>query len=227
MGAYNIIAGTEKQIKKGPDDWLIIDIGNRSRNKSCGVWYTAGKLETVHFGRLKKMTLEIAKDDGRGPLNMVIEAPLSLAKLTNAKLTNGNSARRPCDTYPGHSPKDWHHGPGATTLVAALLVLRDLHEYEQRRRQIRLFEGHVAFKTGTDYITYYKDAKTHHEADALALKDAIFAGRRREIFTPDRLRATGLKIESPFPFFDRALIPPVIRVNPIQNPADAPGTNIT
>ena len=61
-----------------------------------------------------------------------------------------------------------------------------------------------------------RDRVESHKRDALALKHAVWYGTRRQIFVQSEIIAyhPTLILESPFPFFDRALVPPVIRVNP-------------
>ena len=211
MAAPNIVAGEQGQIRSDSGDWLIVDIGMRMNRSTCGVWYSPGTLDKITFGALKELVIRKAKCCDKPPLNLLIEAPLS-----GAWQLNGNPGRRECDAW-GEKHSDWHHGPGATTLLAAQFLLRELYECQTRQREVRLFEGHVSFKSAEDKRLEEKDETDSDKRDALALKKAVWHETRREIFEPDQLvEGSDLKIEAPFPFFDKNLVPPVIRVIPVR-----------
>ena len=80
---------------------------------------------------------------------------------------------------------------------------------------MRLFEGHLSFKGNNDTPPEKTDEPDKDKRDALALKNAVWNGTRLEIFEPHELvEDSDLYIESPFPFFCRKLVPPVVRVTP-------------
>ena len=209
MVAPEIVAGRKEQIKGGCGDWLIVDIGIRINGRSCGVWYSPNKLDVVTFGELKRLVINKVQCCDQRPLNLLIEAPLSVALSPD-----GNPGRRKCDVY-RKEYRDWHHGPGATTLLAAQFLLRALYDCPTRQREVRLFEGHVSFKSKKDKRREEKNRAKSHKKDVIALKNAVWRQKRTTIFCPEELpMKPNLKMESPFPFFDRELVPPVIRVNP-------------
>ena len=220
MGAYTIIAGKEDQINRKCGDWLIIDIGMSSTRKTCGVWCDPDTFKSMHFQELRDFLTYTAKIANRGPLNLTIEAPLSVAFRPN-----GNPWYRRCDKYKpnpkkNHESKHWNQNGGRATILAAQFLLRELHESKTRRRNIRLFEGHIAFKR---YINYkpFEIQKNPHLKDVLVLKNAIFNENERDIFILTNLRDNRSPIfESPFPFFPKTLIPPVIR--PKLSPKNLP-----
>ena len=208
MAAYPIIAGRVEQINEHSGDWLIVDIGISPTTRSCGVWYGPGTLDAINFGKLVALAIEKVEDRGRPPLNLLIEAPLSVALRPD----NG-AALRLCDTWKGKK-RFWHFNAGATTLLAAQMFLRALYECQTRQRTVRLFEGHLSFKSGGNKGTQ------EHKDDAWALKEAVWNEKKCQRFGPRKLIKEGsnLRVESPFPFFGKCLIPPVIRIVPGVNP---------
>ena len=183
MATPKIVAGRKGQINGDSGDWLIVDIGMSMEEPSCGVWYGPGTLDAIEFRKLKELVISKAKDCTQPPLNLLIEAPLSVAFRLN-----GNPGRRACDTY-SKEYRDWHHNAGAATLLAAQFLLRELYECHTRRREVRLFEGHVSFKSEGDkrLKEMDKDRAESHKRDVLALKNAVWHRRRAQIFCPHQL----------------------------------------
>ena len=220
MGTTPIVAGLEGQVNCNCGDWLIIDIGMSSTRRTCGVWCDPDTFKVMHFYELKNVLTDRAKIDDRGPLNLAIEATLSVAFLPN-----GNPGYRLCDIYepfPNQKPesKHWNQNGGRATILAAQFLLRELHESQPKKRQIRLFEGHVAFKRYIDYKPFEKETNPHLK-DVLVLKNAIFNEHERDIFVlANRNDNRSTIFESPFPFFSKTLVPPVIR--PKLSPKNLP-----
>ena len=213
-----IVAGEREQIRSDSGDWFIVDIGMRLTGASCGVWYGPGTLKTATFKRLKELVIEQVRLCPEPPLNLLIEAPLSVVwKQGGNRELGGNPGHRACDSYPGYKDRHWHYNAGASTLVAAQFLLRTLFECQTRQRVVRLFEGHVSFKSDEEKSRAKEKPSDSHKRDALAMKHAVWYGTRRDIFC--KCEITGhdpnLILESPFHFFNRALVPPVIRVNPV------------
>ena len=208
MAAYPIIAGQFDQINEHSGDWLIVDIGISPTTRSCGVWHGPDTLDAINFGKLVALAIEKVERRGQPPLNLLIEAPLSIALRTD----NG-AALRLCDTWEGKK-RFWHYQAGATTLLAAQMFLRALYECQTRQRKVRLFEGHVSFKVGGS------TGAQGHKDDAWALREAVWNEKNGQRFEPHKLikEESKLRIESPFPFFKKDLIPPVIRIVPVVNP---------
>ena len=217
MEKHEIVAGQVKQIKSDCGEWFIVDIGMRMDQPSCGVWHGPETLDVITFAELKKRVIE-AVECGKGDaLNLLIEAPLSVVWRPDK-----NPGVRACDRWKWSESQEefrhWHFNSGAATLLAASFLLRELHECKTRARTVRLFEGHVSFKTGQGQTSNKRKSREAHKTDVLALKAAVWHGTRRRIFTREELVPNDRRsftVESAFPFFDRNLVPPVIRVNPM------------
>ena len=210
--APKITAGTKDDINKDSGQWMIVDIGFSSTDPSCGVWTDTGTEEqepyVVTFGELVEwVTKEARREDNTRTLNLLIEAPLSVAFQQD----NNNPTRRSCDIQ-GEKHRDWYVNAGGTTLIAAGNLLWELNNCK-RVREVRLFEGLVSFKNKEDQPESKKERTEEHKKDVMKLKNAVWSGEGRDIFTRKALPQTiGHRIESPFHFFfDKDLIPPVIR----------------
>ena len=205
--ASKIIAGSKTDINKNSGQWLIVDIGFSSTKRSCGVWNDGGKPSVVRFDRLVELaTREVQKANAR-PLNLLLEAPLSVAFNQD-----GNPTRRLCDSQ-GNKYRDWYVNAGATTLIAASYLLRALDGC-QGERDVRLFEGFVSFKSSKDRPGNKGERIAAHKKDVLKLKYAVWSGKNSKIFESEELRHNpDDRIESAFSFLDKDLIPPVIRIN--------------
>ncbi len=207
MMAPRIIAGQVADINEDAGQWLIVDMGFSSTKRSCGVGNDAGEPYVVTFSGLVTLaTQEVQRADSR-PLNLLLEAPLSVAFQQN-----GNPTRRICDTYDGQH-RDWYVNAGATTLIAASYLLRALHAC-QIQRDVRLFEGFVSFGRHQGRTRNNAERIAAHRADVLALRNAVWYGANAQIFDPGELVQHPNRIESAFHFLDEDLIPPVIRINP-------------
>ena len=145
------------------------------------------------------MTNELQKKDAKD-LNLVIEAPLSVAFQEN-----GNPTMRVCDRFMG-KPRPYYTNAGATTFIAAHMLFRELRTV-QVRRTVNLFEGFLSFKSS--------GWKSDHIEDVRKMKTAIWTGRNCKVFAPaDLPTESNHRMESAaFPFLDISLIPPVIRLN--------------
>ena len=205
---YKITAGSTRDINKDSGQWLIVDIGFSSTACSCGVWNGEGQPRVVTFSGLLKLVTEEAGKADLPDLNLLIEAPLSVAFQQN-----NNPTRRRCDVQ-GRKNRDWYVNAGATTLIAAGYLLRALDGCE-RKRDVRLFEGLVSFKTAKASPRSKAARIASHKRDVLKLKNAVWSETNRKIFAPEELQQqnTDHRIESAFHFFNKKLIPPVIRIN--------------
>ena len=205
--ASKIIAGRTTDINRGSGQWLIVDIGFSSTNPTCGVWNGTGEPSVVTFGELVGLATEEVQKPVTQALNLLLEAPLSKAFQQNK-----NPIRRSCDSQ-GGKLRLWWTNAGATTLIAANELLLALDAC-QGQRNVRLFEGFVSFKRSEDTPTSKAARIAAHKEDVLKLKNAVWTGANAQIIDPGELRQNpGDRIESAFPFFDKKLIPPVIRIN--------------
>ena len=157
----------------------------------------------LSFGGLVNLLGKEIREENPQVLNLVIEAPLSIAFQEN-----GNPTIRTCDRLPGKSqPRPYYTNAGATTFIAALMLFRELR-LTQILRPVQLFEGFLSFKSSS--------GGSDHVEDVLRIKDAIWTGTNCDIFGPTNLaQDPDHRIESAaFPFLDINLIPPVIRISP-------------
>ena len=204
---HGIIAGDVCDIKGDKGHWLIVDIGFSSTQPSCGVWNGAGEPKVFTFGDLVALTTHEVQADDPGPLNLLIEAPLSVAFRQN-----GNPIRRNCDICDGMR-REWYVNAGAATLVAAGYLLRAIHGC-QRQREVKLFEGFASFRRAKNKPGTDAERREADRQDVLALRNAVWNRENATFFAPGDLVKPGHHIESAFSFLDENPIPPVIRINP-------------
>ncbi len=121
-----------------------------------------------------------------GPVNLVIEAPLSVAFDQT-----GNPAGRSIEKQGGRT-RYWYVGLGCSVMVAALYLAKAVAAI-RAESEVRLFEGFVSFKA--------RDAKSDHSRDVELLREVIrdpgdFPGG---IVAPQDLRMTDSdRLESAF-----------------------------
>ena len=206
--ASQIRAGFVWEICKDSGEWVIVDLGFSARKRSCGIWTKANCACVVEFGQCVDRVIEEARKAASKPLNLLLEAPLSVA--FNKR---GNPTRRRCDTSKDGKHRDWYVNAGATTLTAADHLLRKLNGC-QIKRDVRLFEGFVSFKETKSQATPSKNRINPHERDVLLLKSAVWDRKNACIFAPDKLKQKkDDTVQSAFAFLCKDLVPPVIRVD--------------
>jgi hypothetical protein len=153
-----IRAGQVKEAVPSSGEWLFVDIGFSSRSKSCGLLGEQGDPHDVTFAQARSYLSDLANTQGR-PLNLVLEAPLSVAFAQN-----GNPVGRSIELREGKS-RYWYVGLGCSVLVAATYLLRAVAE-RRRGREVRLFEGLVSFKP--------RGVVSCHSSDVLLLRDVVW-----------------------------------------------------
>lgn len=170
--SYPIRAGRAEDLPPAPAEWIIVDIGFSQKQASCGL--LEGDHEPVNrkFGDLQRVLVAAAVREGL-PLNLVIEAPLSISFAPN-----GNPAGRSIEKR-GKQHRYWHAGLGTTVLLSAMHLLRAVVD-ARPQREIRLFEG---------FVSYKPKGKSSHCEDVRQLRDVAF-GRSTSgrIVWPDELR---------------------------------------
>ena len=197
--------------------WLFVDVGFSMADKTCGILKPNGTADVVTFDCLKQLVIKEAQETCP-PLNLVLEAPLSVAFNGN-----GNPTRRNCDTlkdkygndkkdkngHPKH--RDWYVNAGAAMLVATTHLLRAVLD-SGIQREIRLFEGFLSFKSGR--------TKSDHIKDVKKLRKVAWYGTEGKIFAPEKLRKScSDRLESAFKVAGMDFgIPPVIFVYPSPCP---------
>lgn len=155
-----IRAGTPAEANRHSGEWVFVDLGFAEKTKSCGLLLGDGKPEEISFAQLTARLLDVVAS-AQQPLNLLIEAPLSVAFNEHGNPTGRVIERRESRT------RYWYVGLGCSVLVAATYLLRSIHEADPRR-EIRLFEGLASFKP--------KGVRSSHSDDVLKLRKVIWDG---------------------------------------------------
>lgn len=165
-----IRAGAVSEATQHSGEWIFIDIGFASSKPSCGLLVGEGDPAEITFSQLKQKIISFDQT----PLNLVIEAPLSIAFNALGNPTGRSIEKR------GRETRYWYVGLGCSVLVAATYLLRTIHDSNQSR-DIRLFEGFASFK----------QASTSHSQDVLNLRDIAWnpATSKGRIVAPTDLSA--------------------------------------
>ncbi|HMV54588.1 MAG TPA: hypothetical protein PLX20_11875 [Rhodocyclaceae bacterium] len=155
-----IHAGTKANANRFTGDWIFVDIGFAEKASSCGLLVGDGTPEVISFSRLCSRVLEIV-GTGSNPLNLLIEAPLSVAFNEDGNPTGRRIERR------GSQTRYWYVGLGCSVLVAATYLLRAINK-DVGEREVRLFEGFASFKE--------KNSRSSHRKDVLDLRRVVWEG---------------------------------------------------
>jgi hypothetical protein len=153
-----IRAGTAAEANRHSGEWVFVDLGFAEKAKSCGLLIGDGEPEEVSFSQLRERLLEIIAAD-RKPLNLLIEAPLSVSFNEHGNPTGRSIEKRDSRT------RYWYVGLGCSVLVAATYLLRAIQD-DNPNRDIRLFEGIASFKP--------KGVRSSHSNDVLNLRKVIW-----------------------------------------------------
>ena len=138
-----------------------MDIGFSQDSESCGIAIGDSKPCAIRYGDLGPQISHVVNKRS-SPLNLLIEAPLSVAFNVKGCPT-GRKIEKRC----GERPRYWYLQAGAVTLLAATYLLRPLHDMCPAR-EIRLFEGFASFKS--------KEKASSHEADVSKLRSIAWGG---------------------------------------------------
>jgi hypothetical protein len=142
---WMIKAGMPGNVNPESGEWLFIDVGfAQSGNKSCGLLSdTEPHARALTFEETAAYVIGRAGAESGGnstALNLVVEAPLSVAFDRE-----GNPFGRVFERLEGHQPRYWYMQGGWVVMMAAVYLLRALHDSTPRRR-FRPSEGFVSFK---------------------------------------------------------------------------------
>ncbi len=150
-----VTAGTVPQINWSSGLWVFLDIGFANKTKSCGLLIHDGKPELKQFAEARSDITELAKQYD-GPINLVVEAPLSVSfdKYGNPK---GRSIEKR-----GSKTRYWYNGLGCAVMVGTLYLVRSLVE-AQPQNVVRLFEGFIS----------YKESDSDHLQDVCLLREVV------------------------------------------------------
>lgn len=144
-----IVPGVRGQARRDSGQWVFVDIGFSAYSKSCGIAIGDSQPRNVHYSDLaSRIAREL--EAGASPLNLLIEAPLSVA--FNAI---GNPTGRRIERKNGQT-RYWYVGAGAAVLLATTHLLRCLYDMRPSR-EIRLFEGFASFKSKEKHSSHADD----------------------------------------------------------------------
>jgi len=158
-----IRAGIPAEANRYSGEWVFVDLGFAEKAKSCGLLIGDGKPEEVSFSRLRARLLEIVAADHK-PLNLLIEAPLSVSFNVHGNPTGRSIEKREWQT------RYWYVGLGCSVIIAATYLLRAINDAHPNR-EIRLFEGLASFKP--------KGVRSSHSNDVLNLRKVIWDGNSK------------------------------------------------
>jgi len=203
-------AGTMEDLRYDSGIWVFIDLGFAQKKASCGLLEGEGKPEEFAFNEVGRKLSELATGTGNDglTLNLVIEAPLSVAFTRDGNPTGRKFEKRQSET------RYWYVGLGCSVLVAATYIMRQLVEAKPRK-EIRLFEGFASFKP--------KGQRSSHMGDVCRLRQVVREYpdcKTGVIIAPDDLRSLADdRIESAFAVANMSLgVPPVVVINAYDSP---------
>lgn len=192
-----ITAGTVPQINWSSGLWVFLDIGFANKAKSCGLLIHDKEPKLKQFAEARSDITELTKQHD-GPINLVIEAPLSVSfdEYGNPK---GRSIEKR-----GSKTRYWYNGLGCAVMIGALYLVKSLVE-AQPKNAIRLFEGFVS----------YKESDSNHLLDVCLLREVVEHPNlfRSNIVSPNKLKLDESdQLESAFKVASiDAGVPPVIQ----------------
>jgi hypothetical protein len=132
MGSQpRIVAGDCSDIHWGSGEWIIVDMGFSNTKQSCGVAIGDSTPRKMRYGDLVKKVIKAAQEDKREYLNLLLEAPLSMAFNTCE-----NPVRRSFEEV----KHEWYLRAGATTMLGAIYLIDRLNASDSICK-VRLFEG--------------------------------------------------------------------------------------
>jgi hypothetical protein len=193
-----IRAATLAELTRASAEWVFVDLGFANEAKSCGMLVGDGKPRTLSFSQIRAELASICNASS-APLNLLLEAPLSVAFGAN-----GNPTGRSVEKRNGQ-PRYWYVGLGCSVLVAATYLLRSIYDLSPSR-EIRLFEGLVSFKP--------RGIPSSHTDDVIALRELVWSGNSslgRFVGSEDLILNQGDRIVSAFHVSGMDFgIPPVV-----------------
>jgi hypothetical protein len=170
-----ILAGKKSEVCWGNGNWIFLDIGFSNSTKSCGYAFGDETPQNLRYGDARRIIFDQIRKQN-GPINLIIEAPLSVCFDANhnpkgRKIEKRDSMRR----Y-------WYTGIGCAVMTAAMYLIRDIHEATKDLSNVEvcIFEGFVSFKEGG----------TDHKTDVCALREKVKKAHQNQdsIFSADNLK---------------------------------------
>lgn len=152
-----IRAGAKSEISLSSGEWLVLDIGFANKLASCGLLVNRESPIELQFNEAVQKICQYISNSTK-PVNLVIEAPLSVAFDSK-----GNPKGRTIEKQ-GSKTRYWYVGLGCTVMVAAMYLVKAITETPSNV-EVRLFEGFVSFKES--------GVKSNHSRDIELLMEVI------------------------------------------------------
>jgi hypothetical protein len=196
-------AGRINEICPDSGKWVIIDIGFANNARSSGLLLDKDFRDDLRFSEAVNRICDYVSVQ-TAPINLLIEAPLSVA-FDHRGNPKGRSIERQTD----NTPRYWYLGVGCQVMVAALYLTKALLQAHPNA-DIRLFEGFVSYRGARrENRPHYRDALLLREVvdHPDRYSDAIFPSESLKIDPNDTLSSAFLVVGID------AGIPPIIKRN--------------
>jgi hypothetical protein len=169
-----IHAGTVADIVWRSGTWVFLDIGFAKKKKSCGLLVHDAEPNQFQFNKARDLIVDITAK-ATGPVNLTIEAPLSVA-FDKSGNPNGRRIEKQ-----GAKTRYWYNGLGCAVMVAAMYLVRAIHD-ACPKQHVRLFEGFVSFKN--------PEIESDHRRDVLLMRQVVMepVANAGSIIGPDALK---------------------------------------
>src|SRR5579863_8459636 len=119
-----IEAGRKSQIEWADGNWIFLDIGFANNAKSCGL--LVGSEEAKHLTFCEAKNEIIGRiNSSKSPVNLVIEAPLSVCFDEH-----NNPTARSIERRLGQRPRCWYLQGGCSMMVAAMYLAREISDIQ-------------------------------------------------------------------------------------------------
>jgi hypothetical protein len=195
-------SGEITEVHRNSGTWAFVDVGFSRESKTAALLIQDESPRLLTFSQLRETVRDLSRQPGSA-INLVLEAPLSAAFTAQ-----GNPAGRIMEKRETNH-RYWYGGLGCQVTLAAAYLLRAVIE-GQPKREIRLFEAFVSFKS--------KHTRSSHGCDVCAMRTVVWNENRGEgdVLPPESLLGPHAEhIESSFAVFGFDLgVPPVIVANP-------------
>lgn len=158
MPESKIYAGSP-DVEWSSGTWIFLDIGFSNSGRTCGLLVSNGQPHEFLFSEAKKEIKNVTLGS-KSPVNLVIEAPLSVCFDSK-----GNPKGRTIERE-GSRIRYWYLGLGCAVMVAAIYLIHELYALgPELTVPIRLYEGFVSFKD--------RSKKSRHADDVILLRDYV------------------------------------------------------
>jgi hypothetical protein len=175
-----IEAGNESQIEWSNGNWIFLDMGfsgaSGTRGRTCGLLIGDAEPKCIEFAGASQEIVERI-EASHSPVNLVIEAPLSVCFSPS-----GNPTGRSIEKMPGETDRLWYVGAGCAVMVASMYLVRKIND-ARPTATVRLYEGFVSYKA--------RSIKSDHGLDTRLLREVVKNHRdfRQCIVPADELKA--------------------------------------